>query len=223
MHDDIRAERDRLLQRGREEGVVDDRARAGRMRGFDREAQVGDAQQRIGRRFDPHQRGLALQRRGQRARIRKIGEHEFEMALARECIEQTPTAAVRVVRGDQHVARLQVRVEHERDRRHARGRDHGTRAAFEFGERVGEQVARGIAAARVVVAAFVVEAGEAEVRREHQRRHDGAVGFIAVDARTHRDGTGMHDAHAQASSQQPSARANTCAIASGSLRNPSCP
>ena len=43
------------------------------MRGFGDEAQVGDAQQRIGRRFDPDQLRRLRQRRGQCARIGEVG------------------------------------------------------------------------------------------------------------------------------------------------------
>ena len=85
------------------------------------------------------------------------------MALARQRIEQPPAAAVAVVRHHECVARLQQRVQHQRDRGHAGRRDHAAGAAFEFGERIAEQVARRIAAARVVVTALVVEAGEAEI------------------------------------------------------------
>src|SRR5881409_2618299 len=53
VDDDVRAERDRLLQRGREEGVVDDDDRADAVRGRRRGPHVGDAQQGIAWRFDP--------------------------------------------------------------------------------------------------------------------------------------------------------------------------
>jgi hypothetical protein len=60
------------LQRWRQEGVVDQRKRAGLVRGIDHEAQVGDAQQRVGRRLDPDQRRRFLPGLGQRARIGQV-------------------------------------------------------------------------------------------------------------------------------------------------------
>ena len=62
MQHHVRTEFKRLLQRGRQEGVVNHGQRAGLVCGVDDEAQVGDAQQRIGRGFNQHQ----LRRLGQR-------------------------------------------------------------------------------------------------------------------------------------------------------------
>src|SRR5690606_10603621 len=74
------------------------------------------------------------------------------------------------------------------DRAHAGGGDHAPGAALEPGQGLAQQVAGGIAAAGVVVAALVAEAVEAEVAREHQRWRDRTVGGVAVDARAHRAG-----------------------------------
>ena len=76
-------------------------------------------------------------------------------------------------------------LQHERHRRHAGARDDARRAALELGERVGELRARRVAAARVVVLALPVEALEREVRREVERRHDGAVLRVGGDAGAH--------------------------------------
>jgi hypothetical protein len=228
MHHEVGAEVDRLLQRGRQEGVVDHRARADVVRRFDREAQVGDAQQRVGWGFDPDQRRIARECGGERTRIRQIGEHEFEVALLRERVEQAPAAAIRVVRGHEDLARREARVQHQRDRRHAGGGHHAARAAFQRGERIGEQVARGIAAAGVVVAALLVEAGEAEVRREHQWRRHRAEGLVMIDARAHRRGGRVerarsHRAHAHSSAQASNASRRQAAMTTGSFRKASCP
>ncbi|MCW0450367.1 hypothetical protein NB706_003201 [Xanthomonas sacchari] len=186
----VGAEGDRGLQRRRQEGVVDHRQRAGLVRGVDDEAQVGDAQQRVGRGLDQHQLRRLRQRIGQRARIGQVGGDQFEVALLRQRVEQAPATAVRVVRHHQLVAWLQQRIEHQVDRAHAGGGDHAAGAAFQFRQRFAEQVAGGVAAAGVVVLALVAEAVEAEVRRQHDRRGHRTVGGIAVDAGADRGGGG---------------------------------
>ncbi|MNT16941.1 hypothetical protein D3C72_1520680 [compost metagenome] len=152
------------------------------MRGIDHEAQVGDAQQRVGRRFHQHQLRLRGQRLGQRAWVGQVGDDQFEMALLRQRVEQAPAAAVRIMWHHQGIARLQQCVQHQVDRAHAGGRDHAAGAAFQFGQRFAQQVARGIATAGVVVLPLVAEAFKAEVRRQHDRRRDRAVGGVPIDA-----------------------------------------
>src|SRR5690606_1721664 len=77
------------------------------------------------------------------------------------------------------------RVQQQGDRSHAAGGHHAAGAAFEIGQRRAKQVAGGVAAAGVVVLALAADAFEAEVRRQHQRRHHGAKRRVAVDARAH--------------------------------------
>ncbi len=55
MHDQVRAQRERLLPQRRQEGIVDGDQRAGRVRRLGDRANVDDPQQRIARRLDPHQ------------------------------------------------------------------------------------------------------------------------------------------------------------------------
>ena len=57
--DDVGAERDRLLQVARRERVVDDEERALGVRDLGDAGDVGDAEQRVGRRLDPDQLGDA--------------------------------------------------------------------------------------------------------------------------------------------------------------------
>ncbi len=182
MHHQIRTEFDRLLQRGRQEGVVDHGQCAGLVRGVDHEAQIGDAQQRVGRGFDQHQPRRLCQRVGQRARVGQVGGDQLEMALLRQRVEQAPAAAVRVVRHHQAVARLQQRVEHQVDRAHAGGSDHPASPSFQLGQRFAQQIPGGIAAAGVVVLALVAETVEAEIGRQHDRRGHRAIGGVAIDA-----------------------------------------
>src|SRR5688572_26250975 len=53
VHDEIRAERDRLLEGGGEEGIVGDHQRADGVSGGGDASDVRDTQNRIARRFDP--------------------------------------------------------------------------------------------------------------------------------------------------------------------------
>ncbi len=182
MQHHVGTERQRLLQGRRQEGVVHHHQRTGLVRGIDDEAQVGDAQQRVGRRFHQHQLRLAGQRLGQRTRVGEVGGDQGEVALLRQCIEQAPAATVRIVRHHQGIARLQQCVQHQVDRAHAGGGDDAASAAFQFGQCFAQQVAGRVAAARVVVLPLVAEAIETEVGRQHDRRGDRTVGGVAVDA-----------------------------------------
>ena len=62
------------------------------------------------------------------------------------------------------LARRKQRMEDGRNRAHAAGGDDRAGAAVEVGERTCQNVARRIAAARVIVARLFIEAGEAEGR-----------------------------------------------------------
>ena len=112
------------------------------------------------------------------AGIAEIDELHGELAALLPRREQPERAAVAVVRRDDARADRQ-HVADQRDGAHAGSRDDGARAAFEIGERIGQQVARRIARAAVVVLALVAEAAEGVGRREVQRRHHGA-GHVAI-------------------------------------------
>src|SRR5690606_41356799 len=88
----------------------------------------------------------------------------------------------------------------------AAGSDHAAGAAFQRGQGLAAQVAGRLAAARVVGLALAAQALEAEVRRQHQRRHHGAEGVVAIDARAYRGGdaarVAVHGAHADTSASR---------------------
>ena len=63
-------------------------------------------------------------------------------------------------------------------------------AAFELGQRAGQRIAGRIARARIVVLAFVAEAGEREVRGKVHRRYHGSVLCIRLDGGTNGAGGG---------------------------------
>ncbi len=194
MHDHVRTEQQRLLQRRRKKGIVDHQQRAGGMRGLRHVADIGDAQQRIGRRLHPHQGRLFGEAGGQRGAVGEVDEIHREAAFFCPRVEQAPSAAVAIVRR-QHMAAGRHQFQHQRHRRHAAGRDHRTGALLQFGQRVAEQVAGRIAAARIVVRALATEAIEAVVARQVQRWHHRPVLGIGFDAGTHGGGTGGALAH----------------------------
>ena len=99
----VGSERERLLQVRRRERVVHHEQRACLVRRLGQGTDVGDAQQRVGRRLGPHHRGLPggeLLPHGRQVRNR---DHVVGQSPAREHPgEQAVRAAVRVVR-HQHV------------------------------------------------------------------------------------------------------------------------
>ena len=187
MHHDVGAERDGLLPARRQEGVVGHHQRADGMRALRDVGDIGDAQQRIAGRFDPHQRGGLRQRGVDRGRIAEVDEFHRELAALLPGGEQAERAAITIVRRDDARAHRQ-QVADQRDRAHARTRDDGARAAFEIRQRVGQQVARRIARAAVVVLALVAEAAKGIGGRQMQRRHHGAGHVAVFEAGAHRAG-----------------------------------
>ena len=165
MHDDVGAERDRLLQRRRQKRVVDDDERADLVGEARHRGDVDDAQQRIARRFDPDDLRLAGERRGERDGVVEIDDRAAVQAALGLVDEQAIAAAVAVVRHDDQIVRAELRG-HQRDRGHAGRGDDRARAALEFGQGAGEHVAGRVARARVVVGALLAEAFEAVVRRQ---------------------------------------------------------
>ena len=65
MDDEVGAERERLLQVRRGEGVVDGEQRAGGVRGVGGAADVDDVQQRVRRRLDPDEPHVVAEVRGE--------------------------------------------------------------------------------------------------------------------------------------------------------------
>ena len=180
MHDDVGIERKGLLQDRRQERVVDHGQRSDRMRRFDHMTDVGDAQQRIRRRFDPDQLRLFGKRRGQRQRIVEIDEGDAVEAALGLRVEQAPGAAIAVVRGDQQVSRFE-QGRNQGHGGHAGRGDYPALPAFEFGKGPCQRVAGRIAGARIVILTLDPESGEAEVARQIEWRHHRAVGLVAID------------------------------------------
>ena len=198
VHDDVGAERQRLLQVRRRERVVDDHQRArlvpeGRERG-----DVGDLHERVRRRLDPQHRGGRgpLQCRADLVEVAHVDDDELDAPRHVQPAHQAVGAAVHVVAhhdtatGDQRGAEQGVLGgEPGRERRR---RD----APVEVGEEHLQRVARRVAGARVLVA--VAHAADAVLhvrRRQVDRRDDGAGGLVGLLAGV--DGPGAELGHAR--------------------------
>ena len=152
VHDDVGAERERLLQVRARERVVDDDERAGRVRALGDRGDVDDLEQRVGRRLEPDQVGRPLERLARDALVRQVDELVVVALRGVELREQPVGAAVDVV--DRDRARAGREQLHDRGRRAHAGREaDAVLAALERGQARLERRARRVDRARVVVAA----------------------------------------------------------------------
>ena len=69
-------------------------------------ADVGQPQQRVGRRLQPAELGARADRGGDRAGVARVDEGEAEAEAAEDLVEQAKAAAVDVVAGDHVIARV---------------------------------------------------------------------------------------------------------------------
>ena len=98
VHHDVGAERDRLLQVGRGEGVVDDEQRT-RLVGDGRDRlDVGDAEQRVGGRLDPDHPGLGPDGGAHRLDVGDGGDRVLHPPRPGDLVEQPVGASVGVAR-----------------------------------------------------------------------------------------------------------------------------
>ncbi len=170
MNDDIEAQFERALNPRARERVVRHRERTVFVREARDDFEIGEFEQRIARRFDPHHFRLRLQRVEQIFRIREIDECEIEVRrVAPHSLEQAKRAAVKIV-ACHDVAAAVERVEHGRHRRKSRGKRKRARAALEVRDATLEGAARRIDRARVVVA-FVPARTFLHVSRGLVNRH----------------------------------------------------
>ena len=100
---DVGAQRQRLLEVGRGEGVVDDEQGAGVVGDRGERLDVADVEQRVGGRLDPDELRLArADRRAHRVDVGDRGRAVLEPPHPLDLVEEAEGAAVRVV-GDDHV------------------------------------------------------------------------------------------------------------------------
>ena len=139
VDDEVGAERERLLQERRGEGVVDGEQRAGRVRRVGGAADVDDVQQRVRRRLDPHELRVVVEVRGE-AVVELVGGDVRE-AVALRLVDPRghPVHAAVDVR-DQDDALARVDEVHDRRRRaEAGGERDAVLGALEARERLLER------------------------------------------------------------------------------------
>src|SRR5450755_1278038 len=122
---------------------------------------IGDAQEGITRRLDPKKRGRARERRAHQFFVAKIDEFHVELTTTPPGVKEPVSAAVAIMRRDNAGADRQE-VPDERNCCHAGRRDHSTCALLELSDCLREQIAGGVAGARVVVATLLPKTAKRE-------------------------------------------------------------
>ena len=182
VDDHVGAQRQRLLQQRRRERVVDDHARAGlARRGADR-GHVGDVEQRVRRRLEPHQVGLE-QLGDPGLRVRRRDALDPPRMVARAGLGDPGDALVAVV-GNHEVRAGRQLAQHGVARRHTGRERHGV-AALEPAEDLLEGLP-GVGRLRAAVQAL---GAQHEVRCGDERSVQGCAGH-AFGPATH-DGPGL--------------------------------
>ena len=188
VHDDVGAELQRTLQVRRRERVVDDDARAARVRELRHGRDVDDGERGIGRRLDPHHRGAACHARAVRVEVGEIGNAVLARPRREHLRDQPERAAVRVV-GEQHAVAGREQPQHRVLRGHAAREREAARRAFERRDARFVRGAGGIAAAGVLEPGVLAHRALRERRRQVDRRHDRAG--LRVRVLPHVDGAGL--------------------------------
>ena len=176
MHDDVGAERERLLQVRRGERVVDDDTRVARVRELarPRRCRRSTAPGWSASRSTPAGSRRATRAASASRSPRSTAVHVDAVALV-HARDEPERAAVRVGRDDHVVAGIERAQDRVLGREAAREREAVPRA-FERREARLERVARRVAAARVLVAPVLADRVLRERRREADRRDDRAGG-----------------------------------------------
>ena len=141
--------------------------------------------QRVGRRLDPDQRGLGQPRGFERVEIAQIARRPRDAESLVHPGDEAERAAVRVVRDDDVVTGLERAQDRVLGRETARERETVPRT-FERRDARLHRGARGIAAARVLVAAVLAYRLLHERRGQTDRRHDRAGVRVGILARVDR-------------------------------------
>ena len=160
---------------------------------------VGDAQQRVGRRLAPDDAGGRPHRRAQGVDVAEVDRGVLDAPRREDLVDQPERAAVGVVRDDDVVAGAQEHPQQHVARAHARAERAGVPAALQRGQALLQRGAGGVRAARVLVAAgaraadaVLGEGGRQVQGGDHRAR--GGVGFLPGMDRVR--GEAAHDPHA---------------------------
>mmetsp|Transcript_8474 Transcript_8474/g.26488 ORF Transcript_8474/g.26488 Transcript_8474/m.26488 type:complete len:224 (-) Transcript_8474:221-892(-) len=188
MHDDVRAERQRLLQQRRHERVVHLHQRAVLLADAREASQVADALHGVRRRLDHDERDA--RRHGLLQPPRAVGavhgdELDRHARVARRAREQPVRAAVRVV-AQQHLVAVLAEPDDGGERRHARGVREAVLRALGVGDGVLQRGPRGIPRPRVI------EVAELRRRRLLERRGD-VDGHVGRAVRVRRGREPLHE------------------------------
>ncbi|MET3800160.1 hypothetical protein ABID70_000115 [Clavibacter michiganensis] len=190
VHDDVGAERERLLEVRRGEGVVDDDRGAGRVAEVGERADVADLHQRVARRLDPQDlRRARSEDPLDRGEVAHVDGLDDDAPVAEHAREEAVGAAVHVVAQHDAVARAGDRAQQGVLGGEPGGERERVLPPLERREQLLQPGARRVGAPRVLVAA--AEPADAvlhEGAREVQRRDDGARGGIRVLAGVDRAG-----------------------------------
>ncbi len=183
VHDDVGTMLERTLQQRRGERVVDRDDRAVLVCGANDRRDVGDLERGVGRRLEPHHRGIRA-RFGDRRRVGDVDEHRLRAAVLLALGQRGDGAGVRVPRRDDRAARLHE-VEHRGDGGHAGCERHAV-AALERAEGLLER------GPRWVPVAAVLDVAAGHVGRGQVNRHaHGLVGLVRGPPRDDRHRLGM--------------------------------
>ncbi len=154
VHNDVRAQLQRLLQRRRAEAVVDHQHRALGVSNFRQRLDVYQLGQRVGRRFDEQQLGVGLDRRIPAGQVRQGHVIDFDAEALEVLFEQTDGRAEHAARDQNMVAGAAQAHDHCHDRSHASGSSHGLLGAFQRGNTLFERAHCRVGVARVDVARY---------------------------------------------------------------------
>ena len=185
VQDDVRAERDRALENGGQESVVHDQQEPVLFRQFGDGGDVAHMHERVGRRFDEYRAGF---RADQGADVVDVGGGravECDTVFGGYTREQAERAAVKVVGGDDVLARRK-QFHDGGSRGHAGGEGQRGRAVVEFRHGRFQRVTGRVGVAGVVVAGAFARRGVGECGGLVNRDGDGTAcvgaGRSAMDA-----------------------------------------
>jgi hypothetical protein len=181
MNHKVCSKKQRSLQDGRQEGVVDDHFCADLPCASRNRANVYDPHQWIAGRFHQNHRRLCRERRFELLQVILVDEHDIEVLELFAGREKSVRTAITVVRGDHQIQRPQL-AENEVDRSHARRDDDAALSALELGQRFRQKLPARIGGSRVVMRAGAVECLEGIRRRQVKRRGNRAECRVCCDA-----------------------------------------
>ena len=109
MHDDVRAQFQRALQRRRQKSVVHAHFGAVRVGDLANAGNVGQHHQRIAGRFNVHQLRVRLHRRFHCGQVARVDILDLDAIAAHDLVEQPHRAGIHVARTNALIARAQHR------------------------------------------------------------------------------------------------------------------